>query len=225
MCGVAAEEVLFNEEVSEEEWRGFMVEFERKLKGGEDLSEYWRRFEALKLEVPRRVVHSVNSEDFVGDFVVNSKDVYAGFDVRNARGVCYSNEIFDQAKDSMDCSYSGEIELCYDCYEVHWYNLQFCNRTWPCSDSQYLWDCDNCVDCFGCVGLRWKKFCILNKQYSEEEYWELRGRIIEAMKAKGEYGEFFPEWLSPFGYDETVAMDYYPMTREEVLERGWNWKG
>ena len=33
----------------------------------------------------------------------------------------------------------------------------------------------------------------------------------------GEWGEFFPSTLSPFGYNETVAQEYFPLTREEVL--------
>jgi len=37
------------------------------------------------------------------------------------------------------------------------------------------------------------------------------------MQKTGEWGEFFPASLSPFGYNETVAEEYYPLTREEVL--------
>ncbi len=33
----------------------------------------------------------------------------------------------------------------------------------------------------------------------------------------GAWGEFFPASLSPFGYNETVAQEYFPMKREEVL--------
>jgi hypothetical protein len=30
------------------------------------------------------------------------------------------------------------------------------------------------------------------------------------MQKTGEWGEFFPIETSPFNYEETVAMDYYP---------------
>jgi hypothetical protein len=33
----------------------------------------------------------------------------------------------------------------------------------------------------------------------------------------GEWGEFFPSSLSPFGYNETVAQEYYPLTRDDIL--------
>jgi hypothetical protein len=79
------------------------------------------------------------------------------------------------------------------------------------------------IDGFGCVGLRKKANCILNKEYSKEEYQALKEKIITHMKQTGEYGEFFPPALSPFGYNETSAMTYYPMTKEEALRLGYNW--
>jgi len=36
-------------------------------------------------------------------------------------------------------------------------------------------------------------------------------KIIEHMQKMGEWGEFFPSSLSPFGYNETVAEEYYPI--------------
>ena len=39
------------------------------------------------------------------------------------------------------------------------------------------------------------------------------------MMKMDEWGEFFPSILSPFGYNETVAQEYYPLTRESVIAR------
>ena len=38
------------------------------------------------------------------------------------------------------------------------------------------------------------------------------------------YGEFFPIELSPFGYNETSAQEYFPLTKEQALEQGYSWK-
>ena len=38
------------------------------------------------------------------------------------------------------------------------------------------------------------------------------------MEATGERGEFFPVWLSPWGYNETYANDYYPLSRKEATD-------
>ena len=44
------------------------------------------------------------------------------------------------------------------------------------------------------------------------------------MKATEEWGEFFPLSISIFGYNTTVSGDMLPLSRDEVLERGWKWE-
>jgi hypothetical protein len=43
------------------------------------------------------------------------------------------------------------------------------------------------------------------------------------MRRTGEWGKYFPVSLSAFGYNETVASEYFPLTKQEVLDRGWKW--
>ncbi len=38
-----------------------------------------------------------------------------------------------------------------------------------------------CQNCFGCISLRNASYCILNKQYTKEEYEALVPQIIEHM--------------------------------------------
>jgi hypothetical protein len=78
--------------------------------------------------------------------------------------------------------------------------------------------------CFGCVGLKHKQYCILNKQYTKEEYEILLPKIIAHMRSTEEWGEFVPPTLSPFAFNETLAQEFYPLSKEEVLRRGWKWK-
>lgn len=44
------------------------------------------------------------------------------------------------------------------------------------------------------------------------------------MEKDGEYGEFFPTQGSDYAYNESVASEYYPLTKEEVLAKGWKWR-
>jgi hypothetical protein len=44
------------------------------------------------------------------------------------------------------------------------------------------------------------------------------------MQVSGEWGRFFAPSLSPFGYDETVALEYFPLSEEEAQKRWYNWK-
>ncbi|MBI2464127.1 hypothetical protein HYV57_04170 [Candidatus Peregrinibacteria bacterium] len=39
-----------------------------------------------------------------------------------------------------------------------------------------------------------------------------------------EWGEFLPASLSPYGYNETVAQVYFPLTKEMALKKGYKWK-
>jgi len=78
-------------------------------------------------------------------------------------------------------------------------------------------------NCFGCIGLRHKQYCIFNKQYSKEEYEQLVPKIIEHMKSTGEFGEFFPAQYSDFAYNETIAQEYFTLNKEGVESRGWRW--
>ena len=76
---------------------------------------------------------------------------------------------------------------------------------------------------FGCNGLKNKKYCIFNKQYSKEEYEEMVPKLIEKMKSDGEWWEFFPISNSPFGYNETVAWYEFAMTPQEAKNKWYNW--
>ncbi|MFA4930955.1 MAG: hypothetical protein WC570_03780, partial [Patescibacteria group bacterium] len=88
----------------------------------------------------------------------------------------------------------------------------------------YSWFCgQGAKDCFGCSGLRGKQYCILNKQYTKEEYEELVPKIIEHMQQTSEWGQFFPMSFSPFGYNETIANEYYPLSKEQVVAMGVKW--
>ncbi|NVN97071.1 hypothetical protein HXX01_02445, partial [Candidatus Nomurabacteria bacterium] len=37
------------------------------------------------------------------------------------------------------------------------------------------------------------------------------------------YGEFFPIELSPFAYNETMAYEQFPLSREEILNKNYQW--
>jgi hypothetical protein len=76
----------------------------------------------------------------------------------------------------------------------------------------------------------------MNKQYTEEEYEKLVPRIMEHMRKTpyqspdgsgtgqaGEWGLFFDPRLSPFGYNESLAHEYFPLTQKETEVRGWKW--
>ena len=38
------------------------------------------------------------------------------------------------------------------------------------------------------------------------------------------YGEFFPCDMLPFAYNESIAQEYFPKTKEEIIVQGYRWK-
>lgn len=102
-----------------------------------------------------------------------------------------------------------------------------------CLDVEYTDSCASVENLFGCISLKKAKYCILNKQYAKEAYEALVPKIKQQMQdmpyvdSKGrvyKYGEFFPPEFSPFGYNNTLAQEFFPKTKEEVSALGWRWQ-
>ena len=49
-------------------------------------------------------------------------------------------------------------------------------------------------------------------------------KIKNHIRETGEWGEFFPISMSPFAYNETVANEYYPETKESAQILGADWR-
>ncbi len=183
--------------------------------------------ERVLINAIRRNARIVNSDDCTGDNLIDCKNVYYTFDAVDCEDVRYCTSLL-HVKDAMDCYSIGikPSELIYEsCVSrENNQNIQFTNNVFSSQSIRYSDSVMQSKDCFGCVGVRNKRFCILNRQYSEKEYGELVLKIREQMEKMGEYGEYFPMRLSPFAYNETVAMDYDPLSKNEALALGARWQ-
>src|SRR3989338_5592517 len=171
----------------------------------------------------RRFANIRNSTNCTGDALLNCKNTKDSFFARgceNARFLWRSNEI----KDSYDLTPSGK---CSECYEGltpdHDYRALFSIYSLKSQEIAYVENCHSSKYLFGCSGIKHCQYCILNKEYSKEEYFKLKDRLIKHMKEIGEYGEFFPSSMSHFGYNETMAQEYFPLSKEEAIKKGYKW--
>jgi hypothetical protein len=177
----------------------------------------------LNLQGPHSFIHSINIENCSGDYIYFSKNVSNSFDTKRSEDCKFLYTAID-FKDSYDVNYSAAAtELAYDSVHITGYKVQFSHITVQSENVLYCEDCFYCKYCFGCIGLKNKSFCVLNKQYLKEEYFELVPKIIEHMRKTGEWGEFFSYSLSHFGYNETIANEYFPLSKEEAIAKGFNW--
>ena len=117
------------------------------------------------------------------------------------------------------------------------------NKNTFCVDTSYSSDCLYCYGCntnasqlFGCVSVKKKSYCILNKQYTKEAYEELVPKIIEHMRKTPyqspagsgtgqEWGEGFRIDIAPWAYNETEAQQYFPLDETQAAARSWKWRG
>lgn len=210
---------VFNKQYTAAEYHKLV---ERHTKNREALDEAALQFTELKKKAIQKFAKGVNNTAVTGGGISNSQNATYCFDGFELVDCAYS---FDglRTKDSYDLSFFSECELIYESHSVIGYNMQFVNMCRMSPGTQYSDTCHNSKDLFGCVGLRKKQWCIFNQTYSEQAYKKLRGEIIQHMMQTGEYGEFFPVQYSPFGYNETLANDFFPLTQSEVLARGWQW--
>ncbi len=227
---------IFNEQYTRESYLEKLKEF--KLDSREALDkmrntalEFWNKY-------PRRFyIGNALNKNVTGDYIYeskNAKDCYMASGVEDSRFVQFMS--VPKAKDCYDNTGWGEdSERIYESAVVGFgaSNVKFSDECWPNPmNVEYSIYGSACENIFGCVNLKRKKYCILNKEYTKEEYEKLKTKIISDMSEnpyvdeKGriyKYGEFLPIDLSPFAYNESNAQRFFPKTKEEALAQGFKW--
>lgn len=196
------------------------------------------RFNELWQKSIHRHLKLTNTNNVIGDHVTNSRNCYQVFDFKDeAENVKYANWGSGGMKDSYDvgpgCGDGSEINYEGVSTGVKNNSLFFNVTIWYSHDIWYSYMVSSSNDCFGCVEMNKKQYCILNKQYTKEEYQALIPKIIQHMKDMPyvdkngrtyEFGEFFPPEISPFAYNETVAQDYFPLNKKDAEGKGYLWR-
>ncbi|MFA5773382.1 MAG: hypothetical protein WC908_01775 [Candidatus Paceibacterota bacterium] len=159
-----------------------------------------------------------------GDNLMNTKNCHNCFTISDSED-SYNCVRGMKETSNIDCNgcWYGELSgNCAGCMNI--FALKY--SAWTQSRySEYLDLCLECEYCFGCVGLKKKKYCILNKQYTKESFDKLRTRIIEDMKERGEYGKFLPYSMSAGPFNFSTSFLYFPETKkEDILKLGGYWE-
>lgn len=212
-----------NKQVSPEEFEAVRS----SLKQYSNLQALLQRFHEWRVTCMRPATYTINCENCSGDYLRNCKNVHDANMVTNVEDGKY---LFccEYSKDCQDCSMMGydNAQLFYECVTagVGGQRNQFCFHNWTCNDMLYCDTPQSSSDCFGCVCVQRKRHCILNKQYTKEEYEALVPKIIDHMRKSGEWGEFFPISYLAFAYNETVAQEYFPLSKETAMQHQWGWQ-
>ncbi len=219
---------IFNKPYSKKEYFEKLKEF--NLGSFKSLMKYQGKLQQMRLKAVHRYANIIKSTNSTGDEIGNSKNCQHCFDVKDCEDLKYANwaGFGYPLKDSYDCGPGAAMtELAYEVVNTGLGGTKnmFVVVSWYNHATEYSYNCRNSGNLFGCVGLRSKNYCILNKQCSKEEYEELIPKIKQHMKDTPytdkksnvyTYGEFFPIEMSPFSYDETIAQEQFFLNREEV---------
>ncbi len=217
-------------------------EYEKKLKElypttPADIHAVQEKALSLWQKFPQKYMHGWRNVGSTGDYLndtKNAKNCFVGFNIEDCR---YCSFITGKMTDTYDFINFGQgSSLMYEIMQGgdQCQNLRFSQFVITnCRDVDYSFYCIGCQDIFGCVGLKKRRYCIFNKQYEKEEYFKLREKLITHMNempyvdSQGltyRYGEFFPIETSAFSYNETSAQEFFPLTREEALTKGYTWR-
>lgn len=218
--------------------------------------EYFKKFKELKLDTrsgidtlqkeakvffekfPHRE-YSGNTKNLnvTGEYVYSSKNCKDVYMCSGAENCKYCQLItVHSTKDCMDyTSWGNNAELIYESFGVgeNVSNSKFSlNCISDVINTEYSLWCIGAKNNFGCVNLKRKSYCILNKEYSKEDYKALCEKIIEDMKKNPyvdeqgrawPYGEFFQPGFSKFAYNLSTAYKFFPKTKEEAFKCGYAW--
>ena len=227
---------IFNEKYTREEYLKKLEEF--NVGSHRSVQGYKQKAQAFWLTYPHKYMHGVQNLDSTGDYVYNSKYVKNSFIVQESEHCKYCMwMILKGNKECYDYTQFGEnAELVYESATCgkNIYDIIGCINALEARQLRYSTFCyTNNNNLFGCISLKGKQYCILNKQYTKEEYEALVPKIIAHMSdmpyvdKKGRtyvYGDFFPTEISHFDYNETSAQEFFPLTKQEALEKGYLWQ-
>ena len=217
-------------------------EYEEKIKKFFENASYKIHLDILDafnneilLKTPRKFRFDGKVVNSLGDYLFGGcKNLKKCFHMDKSEdcGYCVDDSDMKDSYDSYESAFNCELQ--YDCHACNRLSRgKFNSISYDCHDINYSEMCHNSSNLFACIGLRNKSYCILNKQYTKEQYEELVPKIIKHMSdmpyidSKGrvyKYGEFFPSELSPFAYNETIAQEYFPLTKEQAIDQGYKWK-
>lgn len=213
---------ILNIKYSKEEYKKKKVEI---LSNHKNIEKAKKEFTELKSKTIVKYASQTKCNDVTGDYIHNCHQGVFLYDTYDAKNCSYMTDT-ESPMDSQDCNnYYYKPQFGYNMMGVlEGSRLKNGAFVFYCSDVEYCENCHHLINGIGCSAIRKGEYMILNKQYTKEEFYKLKEKIDAQMKKEGIYGQFFPTELAPFSYNETLAQDYFPLTKDETIKRGFKWQ-
>ena len=213
---------FLNEPLAPEEYNKRVKEI---LGSYEKTEAFKLEFEKFAAQFPVRENNNLKTVNSTGDYLYECKNVRDSFEVTKSEDCRYLVASKEIRNSIGTIGYGMNSEHLLECVATGLSsNVIGTYGAENCTNILYGFYTAKCNDCIGCDALRNGKYCILNKQYDKAEYDRLREKIIAELTEAGLYGLMIPPELAPFAYNETIAQDNMPMTKEEALAQGLRWE-
>lgn len=211
----------YNEQLTKETYEAKLASI--NLGNIQNLGMERSKFRDFCQQFPIKYYRGKSIENSDGNYLNNCKDSHDLFYCTNCDEVENSLVLLN-SKDCFGVVSAKACELTYNSQSGMNYNCQYCNESLIGNRNlEWCMYTNGSMDCFGCVSIKKKQYCILNKQYTADDYAILKEQIKRDMLARGEYEDFFPRRISPFSYNESDASIYFPQSKEEALHQGFSW--
>lgn len=210
---------IWNEQKTKEEYVAFMQSIQPLSHSflKETKEKFWQFVKSQPMNGSQNVAVN-NTTGVLSDHCEDAHDITH---CRQAKHVRHVDAALGH-NDSMDLLFSGSSERLYQTINIgsRSSNVKFSVSSKFTTDSEFVFNSKNLSNCFMCFGLQNKSYCILNKQYSPEEYWPLVDKIKTDMLTRGEWGECPDMRFSAQAYNFSMAGIHYPLSPEQVTELG-----
>lgn len=225
---------IFNVQYSKEEYEKIKADIMERIKDQKQFDFLNKKYEEfLEKNYIRQAINMNRCEKVVGESTFDSKNTVNSFGC-NAMEDCINVWNGWDNVDDHNKNIFHSTEFGTDCENIIWsysfgcwvYNTFFSSMIQSNSKNIYYCnDIESSEECMFSIGLKNKKYCILNKQYSKEEYFKEKEKIIKQLQKRWEWWAHIWWEISDFAYNDSMAYDYFKVHRviyadgrEEIID-------
>lgn len=166
---------IFNRQLTEEEYKEKVKKF-KSLPSEKILAVV----DDLKKRFPlTQTIEGHNDNTTFGNYIHYNKNCYLCFDAAHDEDCGYLYDSF-YCSTSYDLTYVAQgVDLSYQGIDsTRSFNNNYVIHINQCQDNSYLFNCFNVKNSLGCVGIKNKEYCILNRQFTKAEYETLSTQLL-----------------------------------------------
>ncbi|KKP85856.1 hypothetical protein A3B84_01205 [Candidatus Nomurabacteria bacterium RIFCSPHIGHO2_02_FULL_35_13] len=211
---------VYNKQLSKEEYESFINSVFPLSK--EALNSYEKKFWDLVKTLPANGPRNIATSNVSGVNITNSKNLYDVIDADNSENIRHADGALSH-RDSMDFLFSGgNSSLLYMTTNIGSQSsrVKFSLSSKGCTDCEFIFNSKNLNNCFMCFGLQNKSYCVLNRQYTEEEYFKIIDDIKFKCLEEGIYGNGLGLEFSAQAYNFSLAQISFPLSDKEIVKLG-----